>query len=137
MKKHQEKRSGFTLIELMIVVAVIGILAAISYPSYIDSVRKSRRADAQTALMEAAQRMETFYARDGKYTNATLANNKSPDEYYDIALDPNPGTSTYTIVATPVGDQANDKIQGFRIDQKGKKERTLDGSNWIAGWKEH
>ncbi len=85
--------------------------------------------------MENAQRMETFYARDGKYSNATLANNgKSPDEHYALAL--NTTDSTYTITATPVGDQAHDRIKGFRMDNTGKKEHSTDGSNWVAGWKE-
>lgn len=135
MTKYQASKNGFTLIELMIVVAVIGILAAIAYPSYIDSVRKSRRADAKTALMENAQRMETFYAREGKYTSATLSSSNSPEKYYTLAL--NAGASTYTITATPAGDQANDRIKGFRLDHTGKKEHTKDGSTWVDGWSEH
>ena len=135
MTKYRARKNGFTLIELMIVVAVIGIIAAIAYPSYVDSVRKSRRADAETALMENAQRMEAFYAREGKYTNATLSSNKSPDEYYTLAL--NAGASTYTITATPAGDQAKDRIKGFRLDQTGKKEHTKDGSTWVTGWSGH
>ena len=64
---HVEK--GFTLIELMIVVAVIAILAAIAYPTYQDSVRKSRRADAKAALLELAQWMErSTVAITGRYT---------------------------------------------------------------------
>jgi type IV pilus assembly protein PilE len=55
---------GFTLIEVMIVVALIGILAALAYPSFVDSIRKARRGDAQQGLMEAAQKLETFYARN-------------------------------------------------------------------------
>jgi prepilin-type N-terminal cleavage/methylation domain-containing protein len=60
---HRNKvlQKGFTLIELMIAVVVIAILAAIAYPSYQDSVRKSRRADAKSALMEHAQFMERTY----------------------------------------------------------------------------
>lgn len=61
---------GFTLIELMIAVAVVGILAAIAYPSYQDSVRKSRRADAKSALLDAAHE-RTVFTENNQYT-ATL-----------------------------------------------------------------
>ena len=60
LRKHQ----GFTLIELMIVVAVIGILASIAYPSYREYVAKSRRAEAKTVLLSAQQWMERFYTEN-------------------------------------------------------------------------
>lgn len=63
IKYHQ----GFTLIELMITVAIVGILAAIAYPSYTAQVQKSRRADAQVALQEIAQRQEAYFLRNRSY----------------------------------------------------------------------
>lgn len=65
------KANGFTLIELMITLAVIAILAAIAYPSYQDSVRKSRRADAKSVLLNAAQWMERFYTEHNCYHRDT------------------------------------------------------------------
>jgi type IV pilus assembly protein PilE len=61
-------QSGFTLIELMIVVVIIGVLAAIAYPSYQDQARKTRRADAKAALMELASRQEKYFAQCSTYT---------------------------------------------------------------------
>src|SRR5690606_38472416 len=69
----RKSSAGFTLIEVMIVVAIIGILAAIAYPSYQDHVRKSRRADAQTALLELAQFMERHYTTNGRYLTSANA----------------------------------------------------------------
>jgi len=58
---------GFTLIELMIAVAIVGILAAIAYPSYIEHVRKTRRADAKAVVLELSQWMERFYTENSRY----------------------------------------------------------------------
>lgn len=131
---------GFTLIELMIAIAVIGILAAVAYPSYVDSIRKSRRSDGQSALMEAAQKLEAHRARNATYT-ATLSDAKisatSPEGHYTIAIVGCPIASCYTLTATPVGDQAEDTVQGYRLYSTGKKEVSSDGSTWSDGWIPH
>ncbi|WP_456379500.1 type IV pilin protein [Thiolapillus sp.] len=127
-----KNKNGFTLIELMIVVAVVGILAAIAYPSYTDSVRKAHRADGKGALMEAAQRMETIYARDASYANATLASPSSPEGYFTIAIT-SQDASSYTLQATAVGSQTYDSIKAFQITETGEKTH-LDGTVWRSGW---
>lgn len=58
---------GFTLVELMIVVAVVGILSAIAYPSYTEYVLRGRRAEARTALMDLMQQQERYYTQNGRY----------------------------------------------------------------------
>ncbi|MDR7091132.1 type IV pilin protein [Cellvibrio fibrivorans] len=62
--------NGFTLIELMIVVAVVGIIAAIAYPSYMESVRKSNRAEAKVELMDISQRLQRCYSSFARFDNA-------------------------------------------------------------------
>ena len=65
--------AGFTLIEVMIVVAIVAILSAIAFPSYQESVRKSKRADARTQLLEVAQFMQRFYSQNDRYDQANDA----------------------------------------------------------------
>lgn len=63
------KSSGFTLIELMVVVAIVGIIAAIAYPSYMDSIRKSSRVEAKSELMDIAQRLQKCFTANGKFND--------------------------------------------------------------------
>ncbi|RZM02652.1 MAG: type IV pilin protein, partial [Variovorax sp.] len=65
----RRRQAGFTLIELMIVVAIVGILATIAYPSYRESVLKGRRAEARTALLELMQQQERYMTQRGAYLN--------------------------------------------------------------------
>ena len=83
----KNKQSGFTLIELMIVVAILGILAAIAYPQYVEYVAKGRRAECRSALLVAAQKMEKFYSNNNTYptTRAAAGINLNSNE-----LTPNP-----------------------------------------------
>ena len=64
------RSSGFTLVELIVVVAIVGILAAIAYPSYLDQVRKGYRAEAQALLMELAQRQQNFLIIRRRYASS-------------------------------------------------------------------
>jgi len=117
---------GFTLIELMIVVAVIAILAAIAYPSYQDYVRKARRAQAKADLLEYAQRAERHHTVNNSYESFVLPADQSPREagstaWYGLAFEENPTQSTFKIVATANGDQQKDRCGDLSLDHAGRK----------------
>lgn len=131
MKKHRYQSSaGFTLIEVMIVAAIISILAAIAYPSYQEHVRKARRADAQAALMELAQFMERHYTANGRYLTAanvapalpfTEAPKDGATKFYTLGFPATPTASGYTLQAVPKNAMANDSCGTLTLAHTGAK----------------
>jgi type IV pilus assembly protein PilE len=100
---------GFTLIELMTVVAIVGILAAIAYPNYMEYVRKGKRTDAKTALLETTQTLERCFTQYSAYNNANcpVANGgtvNSAEGLYTVGVVS--AATTYTLTATPVAGRA-------------------------------
>lgn len=89
---------GFTLIELMIVVAIVGILAAVAYPAYTEYVKRTQRSAIASLLSEQTQALERFYSRSNTstYVNATVSGGNS---YYTIVLVPT--ATDFTLTATP------------------------------------
>ena len=91
-----KKQAGFTLIELMIVVAIIGIISAIAYPSYQESVRKSNRADGKAALNDVAQRLQRCFTAYSSYAHASCAIGQTLSGGGSV----NSGEGMYTITAS-------------------------------------
>lgn len=144
-------QKGFTLIELVVVVAIIAILAAIAYPSYQDSVRKARRADARAVLLEAAQFMERFYTENFCYSKRKTATGcdgtgvalptalqaapKDGDQkYYNVTLNSLTAT-TYTLQAAPTGAQTGDSCGTLTLTNTGLKGVTAGSRPAAECWR--
>lgn len=134
-----EQNKGFTLIELMITVAVVAILAAIAYPSYQDQVRKSRRAEAQSVLMNIGTRQQQMlldtrsYAATAASLSVTIPPQVTP--YYTVSVSAPASTPpSFTATATPQGDQAKDKCGTLGVDQTGTKTAVKSGSAQAGCW---
>jgi type IV pilus assembly protein PilE len=112
---------GFTLIELMIVVAIIGILTSIALPAYQQYVLQANRADAQAILMETAQFMERYFTTNNSYAGAALLSGQSPKTgtaKYNITFTAQSATA-YTLQAAPQGGQADDACGTLSVDETG------------------
>jgi type IV pilus assembly protein PilE len=126
-KPVRNAEKGFTLIELMITVAIVAILAAIAYPSYTEYVRRARRVEGQNLLNDAAARQERYRAQNGLYAD-TVDKLKLPggaaseNGYYTLSLNVPAGGTSYTLTAERALAQTSDtKCGNFTLDDKGTK----------------
>jgi type IV pilus assembly protein PilE len=135
MKESRSK--GFTLVEIMIVVAIVAILAAIAYPSYLNQLQDSRRAECTGALMSLASAMERDFSRNNAYRDLTTT---APPLFpatcpldggtvtYNLTV-ATPTATTFTITAAPAGPQAGDPCGNLTLNQqlaKGFAAGTID-----------
>lgn len=133
----QSRLRGFTLIELMIVVAIVAILAAVAYPSYQDSVLKTRRAEGQALLLSIVQAQERHFSQFARYASSliggpsttqmgwSLQDLTSENGYYKVSLTASAPT-TFTLQATP--QQGDSKCGNLTLTSEGVK-GSSKGSN--------
>jgi type IV pilus assembly protein PilE len=135
-----KRSSGFTLIELMITVAIIGILAGVAYPSYTSYVIRAKQGDGKAGLLKLQQAQEKYRANCSQYATGIAAtysctggtynligSTTSPDGLYTLAITAGNATS-YTLTATPTFTDAGCNVLG--INQAGTK--TVTGSGSVA-----
>jgi type IV pilus assembly protein PilE len=94
---HTNQHRGFTLIELMITVAIIGLLASVALPSYSSYIARARRADARTQLLQAAQFMQRFYAANDSYSSDRAGNDVISAMPANLKKSPSDGTAIYQL----------------------------------------
>ena len=117
--KQETRQRGFTLIEMLIAVAIIGIIVGIAYPSYTRYVERSLRTDAHAGLLQAASEMERCYSRQYSYTGCTVTTT-SPDGNYAIAAaagDSNDGGFILTATTT----QTDGCDSGIQFNARGER----------------
>ncbi|MCW8825645.1 MAG: prepilin-type N-terminal cleavage/methylation domain-containing protein [Gammaproteobacteria bacterium] len=146
IKSLRGANAGFTLVELMIVVAIIGILSAVAYPSYVKNIEGSRANDAQGGLVSFANALEKRYARQNTFLGnaAGGADTGAPDanlfpselpidgdrKYYDLTIAA-AGVNTFTLRATPKNAQVG---TGFlELDSTGARRWDRDDSGGVDG----
>ncbi len=119
---------GVTLIEMVIVVAILMLVAALVYPNYADRALRAKRVDAKSALLSAAAEQEKFFLRNNEFATTLdqLGITETDNDYYLLTLNRDTPT-TYEITATAQGAQANDtKCETFTINQIGQRTATGD-----------
>ena len=134
------RQGGFTLVEMLIVLALMGILTAIAVPQYNAYRIRSNRADAKVALVEGAQRMERYFTRSSSFIGADSAATgakvptKSGSGLYSVGFDGMLTSGTFVLQAVPTGSQTADNCGTLKIDQTGRKWAEKGGAEVAGCW---
>lgn len=120
-----KRKTGFTLIELLVVMTIIGILAAVVYPSYTQYVLNARQVDAQQYLLEQANLLERRYAMQGEYPSSTDFTLKS-SRYYTFSYKKST-VDQFELSAVPISSQTKSKCGTLTINQSGATSAAVSG----------
>ena len=136
----KNKNKGFTLLELMMVVAIAGVLAAIALPAYNEYVRRAQRVDATAALLRIQGAQERFYLNNNRYATSAgaLGITSTENDYYTLAITATAPTENFTATATAKGPQlADEDCRVFSITGQGTRTATDAGGsdNSAACWR--
>jgi type IV pilus assembly protein PilE len=132
----KSRAGGVTLVELLVVVTILGIVAAVAIPSYRAYVVRANRSDAKSATLAMASQLERCFTRYNAYDDAncpvTITNVPSPEGHY--LLNAEVAASTFTVTATPQGEQAQDPCGSFSLNSSDV--RAVGGTESVADcWK--
>ena len=145
MDYSAKRQQGFTLIEMLITVAIVAIIAAVAMPAYTNQIRKSRRGDAKIALLDMAARQERYNTINFLYTklptelgyvsDMVVVPNPAPNAYYQISITLGPGSTSYLLTAAPLSDQVNDSCKSFTLTDLGVQGLSGASSSVADCWK--